>query len=158
VGAGDGDEAQRDRRGLRDLAAVGPLHALELGPRRAQEVDHPVASRAGARRDAAPGGLGLGLLVLARDRPDRRGARAAALVLELGGLAAGAGDDRRLGEVDPGRAVLPVVRDAFTARLLPLELLGLAIAGALAVACHQAATGSPGDRCGAGTTCSTCAA
>src|SRR5205823_10903214 len=128
------------------LTAVGPLHALGLGPRGAQEVADAVASGAGARRDAALGGLGLGLgfLVLARDRPGRRAARAAVfVVLEAGGLAAGAGDDRRLGEVDLRRAVLPVVGDVLAAGLLLLlKLLGLAIAGAPAGACHRpAATG-----------------
>ena len=44
VGAGDRDEAEHDRRGLRDLAAVGPLYALELGPAGAQEADRAVAA------------------------------------------------------------------------------------------------------------------
>ncbi len=44
VGAGDGDEAEHDGGRLGDLAAVGPLHALELGPAGAQEADRAVAA------------------------------------------------------------------------------------------------------------------
>src|SRR6185437_6758261 len=35
IRAGDGDEPEHDGGRLRDLAAVGPLDALELGPTRA---------------------------------------------------------------------------------------------------------------------------
>ena len=63
VEAGDGDEPEHDRGRLRDLAAVGPLHALELSPARAQEGRDAVAggqrsagrSLADACRDSATG-------------------------------------------------------------------------------------------------------
>src|SRR5271166_2974654 len=44
VGAGDGDEADDDGGRLRDLAAVGPLYALELRPARAEEADRAIAA------------------------------------------------------------------------------------------------------------------
>ena len=46
VGAGDDHEADHDGRGLSDLAAVGPLDALELLPAVAEEGDDPVAAAA----------------------------------------------------------------------------------------------------------------
>src|SRR6202035_3554803 len=50
VGPGDGHEAEHDGRRLRDLAAVGPLHALQLGPAGTQEADRAVASAQGRPR------------------------------------------------------------------------------------------------------------
>src|SRR5207244_7063887 len=80
VEAGDGDEPEHDRGRLRDLAAVGPLHALELGPARAQEGHDAVArgqrspgrsladalgdGPAGASGGAAEAGDGRGVAVL----------------------------------------------------------------------------------------------
>src|SRR5215212_2737471 len=82
-----------------------------------------------------------------------------------------AGDDRRLGDVGLGRAVLEV-RDRLVGIDLGLGLPGFATAagrprlalggapltllGPLAVARHRA-SGSPGAGCGSGTTGSTCA-
>ncbi len=40
----DRDEAEHDGRGLRDLAPVGPLHALKLGPACAQEACDAIAA------------------------------------------------------------------------------------------------------------------
>jgi hypothetical protein len=45
IKAGDGDEAEYDCCGLRDLATVGPLHPLELGPAGTQEGDGTVVDR-----------------------------------------------------------------------------------------------------------------
>jgi hypothetical protein len=45
VEAGDGDEPEYDGGRLRDMTAVGPLHALELSPARAQESHDAVAGR-----------------------------------------------------------------------------------------------------------------
>jgi len=42
--SGEGDETEHDGRGLRDLASVGPLHALELSPAGAEKADRPVAA------------------------------------------------------------------------------------------------------------------
>src|SRR5690349_23521285 len=52
IGAGDCDEAKHDGRGLRDLAAVGPLHALQLGPAGAQEGSGAIAAP-----ERRPGGV-----------------------------------------------------------------------------------------------------
>src|SRR5205814_3425775 len=43
VGRGDRDEEDRDRRGLDQRLAVGPLNALELGPAGDQESHHRAA-------------------------------------------------------------------------------------------------------------------
>src|SRR3954469_13997400 len=134
VGARDGDEAEDDGGGLRDLAAVGPLDALQLGPGGAQEVGQSVAlgPRAG-RRGRSP----------ARGR--RRGSLGDRLALELGlvdvgGLAVGPGDDRGLDLVDLAD-VLELTRDVLAVDVLVL-LLGLAILRSLAIACHD--RGLPG--------------
>src|SRR5664280_2172232 len=55
VGAGDGDEAEHDGCGLADLAAVGPLYALKLGPAGGEEACDAVA----AAQRSAGGTLGL---------------------------------------------------------------------------------------------------
>lgn len=56
IGAGDHHEAQHDGRGLGHLASIGPLHALKLGPARAEEGQRPVAPRTlGTRATAARG-------------------------------------------------------------------------------------------------------
>src|SRR5687767_15955666 len=59
-GTGDDDETEDDRRRLTDLAAVRPLHALQLGPRGAEEVGEAPAAAATRvlrrRRVAAAGG------------------------------------------------------------------------------------------------------
>src|SRR4029077_10502945 len=47
IGAGDRDEAQHDSRRLRDLTAVGPLHAMQLGPAGAQAPDRARATAQG---------------------------------------------------------------------------------------------------------------
>jgi hypothetical protein len=47
VDAGDSDEAEHDRCGLGDLATVGPLNTLELGPGGAQEGDGTMVNRLG---------------------------------------------------------------------------------------------------------------
>src|SRR6266576_125968 len=44
IGAGDCHEAKHDGRRLRDLAAIGPLHALQLGPAGAQEGSGAIAA------------------------------------------------------------------------------------------------------------------
>src|SRR5580700_11902419 len=44
IGAGDRDEADDHRGGLRDLTAVGPLYPLQLGPAGTQEADCAVAT------------------------------------------------------------------------------------------------------------------
>src|SRR6202030_2391709 len=44
VSPGDRHETQHDRRCLRDLPAVRPLHALELGPAGANERQRAVAA------------------------------------------------------------------------------------------------------------------
>src|SRR3979490_3426687 len=49
IGARDDHEPDGNRRALAHLTAVRPLHALELGPRRAQEVagaSEPALARA----------------------------------------------------------------------------------------------------------------
>src|SRR3954470_1267112 len=133
VGARDGDEAQDDGRGLRDLTAVGPLDALQLGPGGAQEVDDAVALRlrAGRRggRGAAGGRRGLG---------DRLALELG--LVDVGGLAVGAGDDRGLDLVDLAD-VLKLTRDVLAVDVLVL-LLGLASLRSLAIACHD--RGLPG--------------
>ena len=43
IGPGDRHEAEDDSRRLGDLAAVGPLHALQLGPTGAKEGQRAVA-------------------------------------------------------------------------------------------------------------------
>src|ERR1700728_2694274 len=55
VGAGDCDEADDDSGCLEDLAAVGPLYALELCPAGANEADGAVS----AAQRRAGGTLGL---------------------------------------------------------------------------------------------------
>jgi hypothetical protein len=45
IGAGDHNEAKNDCSCLPDLAAVGPLDALQLGPRGAQEVKEAAEDR-----------------------------------------------------------------------------------------------------------------
>ena len=52
VQAGDDDEAQHDRGGLPDLAAVGPLDPLQLGPGGREERDEAKAARLGGRGGA----------------------------------------------------------------------------------------------------------
>jgi hypothetical protein len=42
IQAGDDDEPEHDGGRLRDVAAVGPLNALQLGPARANERDGAV--------------------------------------------------------------------------------------------------------------------
>src|SRR5213076_61612 len=71
VEAGDDHEAEHDTGGLCDLTAIRPLHALELGPGRAQEVDEAVAAGggdaaglAGGDGALAAGGSGLDRLAL----------------------------------------------------------------------------------------------
>jgi hypothetical protein len=56
VETGDDDEAHDHGGGLRDLTTIGPLYALQLGPRRAQEADEarrapPRGRSRGARSD-----------------------------------------------------------------------------------------------------------
>src|SRR4051794_8034434 len=128
VGAGDDHEADHDGGRLADLTAVGPLHALKLGPAGAHEADEAVATgvagglvgrRAGSAAatraatatgdDRGVGGPGqdvvLGVLelleLLLGDRVELLGG----VVLDVG-LALGAGDDRRLELVDVARRVL----------------------------------------------------
>src|SRR5215216_1625238 len=71
VAAGDQDEHQDDARHLRQLLAVGPLDALELGPDRDEECDQSIAVALLCRRPSAPhsararrGGLLDGLLLV----------------------------------------------------------------------------------------------
>src|SRR3954463_7248543 len=52
VQAGDHHEAEHDGGGLRDLAAIGPLYALELRPRRAKERGEAREDVSGRRRVA----------------------------------------------------------------------------------------------------------
>src|SRR2546421_1291471 len=52
IRAGDCHEAKDDGRRLRDLAAIGPLHALELGPAGAQEGSGAIAAP-----ERRPGGV-----------------------------------------------------------------------------------------------------
>ena len=55
-GARDDDEAENDGRRLSDLAPVGPVHALELCPACAKEVEEPKAGgllRVGGDGDVA---------------------------------------------------------------------------------------------------------
>ena len=54
VDAGDGDEAEHDRGGLGDMATIGPLHALELGPGGAQERDGTMVDRLGGPANDGP--------------------------------------------------------------------------------------------------------
>src|SRR6476469_1505239 len=54
VEAGDGDEPEHHGRGLRDLAAVWPLYALQLGPACAQEADDTIAAAQRCARGALP--------------------------------------------------------------------------------------------------------
>ncbi len=49
IDAGDRDKAKDDCRGLRDLATVGPLHTLKLGPAGTQECDRTMVDRLGRR-------------------------------------------------------------------------------------------------------------
>src|SRR3954465_1316836 len=136
VGARDGDEAEDHGGGLGDLAAVGPLNALQLGPRGAQEVGDAIAPGTRAGRGARLArcrnrrGLGLGA-----------GAGADRLALELslvdvGRLAVRPRDDRRL-ELVLGSEVVELARD-----VLPMDLVvglpfaGLAVSCALSVAGH----------------------
>src|SRR6185437_436838 len=106
VGTGDRDEAEHDRRGLRDRAAVGPLDALKLGPACAQEADDAVA----AAERCARGALGADAAVVApaaatSDVPAAAAGSAAAglelLKFVLGDVALGSGllIDFALGEV-----------------------------------------------------------
>src|SRR5438309_12102377 len=149
VGAGDGDEAEHDPGRLRDLAAVRPLDALELGPRGAQEVGDAVAPRprAGGRPPAAldaPGRARRRLAGAARRRWLVFGAVAAApnggrlqrLLVEVARLAVGTRDDRGLDLVDLARRVVQLTRDVLA---MDRVLLGLAVARALTVACHGSA-------------------
>src|SRR3569833_2985485 len=72
IAPGDHDEAQHDRGALADVTAVGPLHALELGPGRGEEGDdarHQPSAMGRLDLFAASGGLGLRL----RHRPARDG-------------------------------------------------------------------------------------
>src|SRR6266542_6311654 len=86
VQAGDDDEADDDAGRLGDLTAVGPLHALQLGPRRAQEAYEAPGALAcrGGRGGFAPacGRLGADGLTLQGSVVDR-----VVLVLVFGLLA-----------------------------------------------------------------------
>src|SRR5271154_302 len=50
VGAGDRDETEHHSGRLGDVAPVGPLRALQLGPAGAQERDGSVAATQGSAR------------------------------------------------------------------------------------------------------------
>ena len=50
IGAGDHNEAKNDCSCLPDLAAVGPLNALQLGPRGAKKVEEAAKDRLPALR------------------------------------------------------------------------------------------------------------
>src|SRR5947209_11974433 len=137
IDAGDRDEAQDDGGGLGHLTAVGPLHALQLGPRGAQEVHDPVA--AGPR----PGRAALRLVVavgpVAPAAPRRSGLDGLLRALglgDVGGLAVGALYQGRVELLDLAGGVLELAR-----KVLPAELL--AVARALTMSCHGPA-GLPG--------------
>jgi hypothetical protein len=122
--------------------AVGPLHALELGPAGAQEVQDAVAT--GARTAALVG------------RDARCGAPGQRLVFELTlgqlrHLAPGTGDDRGLGLVDVARGVLELAGNVFSAERV------VVVAGSVRGHARLSPTGSPGGWYGDGTTCRTCA-
>src|SRR5229473_7173966 len=59
VGPGDGDEADDDGGRLRDVPAVRPLYALQLGPAGADEADRAVAAaqRGAGRALLAPAAI-----------------------------------------------------------------------------------------------------
>src|SRR5579863_5548149 len=136
VNTGDHHEAQNDRGGLRDLRTIGPLHALQLGPRGAQK-------RHGARRQrvAVLAALddALDLLLLGHravagallDAPERHAARAAhERGVELVDLARGVLERAgKIGAVDLGvRGLRRAPQGASLATLL----------GAFAVTGHSA--------------------
>ena len=82
IDAGHGHEAEHHGRGLRDLAAIGPLHPLQLGPARLQEGDRATEQRASGR-GRSTGGLALGRTTLTWGLAERGGRGLLALAREL---------------------------------------------------------------------------
>src|ERR1700726_2833803 len=60
IHARDGDEPEHDGGRLRDLAAVGPLHALQLSPARTDERSRAVARGQRCARGAITRGFAAG--------------------------------------------------------------------------------------------------
>src|SRR4051794_23471424 len=175
VGAGDHDEPEHDRGGLPDLTAVRPLHALQFGPRRAQEREEAVAARAlgrgrarPARRDGVPAGglvhvvfdlvevlVAEVLGVLPRDvgAPRLGGAGVLGLL-----LAVGAGDQGGLELLDVAGGVLErsgdvLLVDPSRGRPRVRVAAGAALLRALSVTGHgegSRTSGSPDATCATG--------
>ena len=179
-GAGDDDEAEDDQGRLADLTAVRPLHALELGPAGAQEVQEAAAAaavgvlarvrraaRGSARRPAAAPVVASTVVAAVADRraARRRPGRTRARRRRRRPAPPRTRRRRRCAPPSPGRSRGAARRAQASAPLPSSRLDGvrfaalLALLRSLSVAGHgpRAPTGSPGGSCADGTTCRTCA-
>src|SRR3954452_6726530 len=138
VGARDDHEADDDAGGLRDLAPVGPLDALELGPGGAQELKEAGATGLRRMRGLPATGAGQRAVVLVD----------VAVVVEIAdgllhatvelgvdvvlvGLTLGAADQRGLELLDLAGGMVELARDVLPVRLGGVRTDAPALAGVI---------------------------